>query len=456
METKIAFVVLAIVTVLTLSSMPLDVSAVRSNTLNFTITEGDYVILPRVNLTVVDTLDNGSLVFRQEEQGPTHILRQWYENNQARVKELSRCLEEQDENPNFTIVGTKEELQQGLMEEERMLQVCRDNWQARGQTTVATNITIYTDAHAYNLDSTVPSDSTVVVWGAIDKKLVELGEPVFIRVLADGTLYTSEQIAVEEDSGVYSLLLPIAQGSAAGKWTVTAEYSGSGRQVDAETVFEVKSEQGEAPSRELAVQTDKESYSKDGTVVVTGNVTERGTWTMELRSYDISLQIFDSQGALYLADQVSVTNEGGMQYEWGFALGQEGPVIPGEYLVIAQSNEMVAETSFEVTEISSPSGNGAISVDIVGVNGSDSGQSIVVHIDNTGIGEDQGQHVQVVEIRGSDGVTEFLQLQPLSGDNTEISWTLKSTGNYQVRTFIIDDVTKPQMIMQVETHDFRI
>jgi hypothetical protein len=444
------FVLLVLPVVAVTCLLPLTIhnaSAFRSNTLNFTITP--------------------------EQSG------------QQNTADLTYCYEQNNKEMTFTIIdpndpGSVQEGQRKAAEEQEMLQECRQTWQNDG---TPTDITIHTTKPEYAIS---PDNAAWVrVWGKIGEEVYSPGQELQINLYnPEGDLYFTPQKVSEASSdpfrqidnqtGMYRYDLVIVHGGSSkaaappGNWSIVATY---GDNITAKTQFELVETTldstggkglrsnsinitiSEEPSRELTIDTDKESYSAGETVIVTGNIIEHGTWTTELRYYDIALQIFDQDGVLYLGDQVSVDNEASMQYEWEFTLGNEGPVFPGLYLVMAASNEMVAETTFTVTEASDdPSGDGTITV--MEANGTDSGQSIVVQIDNTEISEEQGQHVQVVEIRSSDGVTEFLQLQPPTGDNMEISWTPKSAGNYQVRTFMIDDIEMPQKITPIQTKEF--
>jgi hypothetical protein len=84
------------------------------------------------------------------------------------------------------------------------------------------------------------------------------------------------------------------------------------------------------------------------------------------------------------------------------------------------------------------------------------GQQVVLTTQITNNIDDELPFVGLIEVRDSDGITQFLAWQTGvmdSGDRSEIglSWTPEDAGDYQVRTFVISSLNNPQVLSPVAT-----
>jgi hypothetical protein len=89
------------------------------------------------------------------------------------------------------------------------------------------------------------------------------------------------------------------------------------------------------------------------------------------------------------------------------------------------------------------------------------GQQVVLTTTVTNNIDDELPFVALVEVRDSSGITIFLAWQTGvmdAGDRNEVglSWTPEEAGDYVVRTFVISNLSNPQVLSDVVTTNITV
>ena len=89
------------------------------------------------------------------------------------------------------------------------------------------------------------------------------------------------------------------------------------------------------------------------------------------------------------------------------------------------------------------------------------GQIIILSVANVNSGYDTQPCVAIMEVRNSRDVTVFLEfqfgtLEPLGRIETGISWTPSERGTYQLRTFLLSDLTEPEILSAIKTSEIEV
>jgi hypothetical protein len=89
------------------------------------------------------------------------------------------------------------------------------------------------------------------------------------------------------------------------------------------------------------------------------------------------------------------------------------------------------------------------------------GQQVVLTTSVTNNINDDQPFVALIEVRDSNGITVFIGwgtgvLNPSDQSTVGVSWTPQDPGDYEVRTFVIDDFDSPQVLSDVQTSDLTV
>lgn len=133
-------------------------------------------------------------------------------------------------------------------------------------------------------------------------------------------------------------------------------------------------------------------------------------------------------------------------------------VVEPEDVIIVETLGTIAPQQDMVDNASDDYFTGLNNITIKGIEkGAKTSQAVRVTIDNTLTNYTRSQgFLQIVEIRDVQGLTQFLQLQAIDANNTNVSWIPETAGNYQVRTFMIDNMDNPRLLTPVKMSTFTV
>lgn len=443
-----------------------EVDAVRSNTLNITVTED--------------------------------LSRQF--------QELVDCLIENGMGKVWANV-TNDEINRLLEEHAAMLQECRERWLQDGTPTTISIHMVSPDSTSvfkFGNNSTLLELAVIGVWGKIGDNLIEPQIDPVVNVswfTSEGRLVHSKLATVQGDqyafiakSGVYRASFVLVNGLnntalIPGNWTVRAEYQMPEKSVHAETTFEVRFEdEGQDP---ITITTDSSKYVINP-ANPTPTVTGKGKIIEPVYNYRIdepvSLDLFFPDGSLFVSSRLypdwvahtleyqvvsgSIDNEG----TFGFTIDINENIardkervgkwkINASYGNISIDNSTARAFTSTTFDLVSSSCDPAefpqeSRISLKTLDGRETsaiaiGQQIVVEIDNSRPPSDSKQTVeniclQVLEVRNNDDITEFLTWQTFdSNGQVGLSWIPEKSGVYQLRTFTLDNIDNPKIMTPV-------